>query len=88
MSNRINLFSTEFKDLGGSSYGYRVADDYDKEYHNFAPAMIVDDLKLLKYATETSEFSQFHDYLSDNQSGLSINDNWYDWEEVKHILQK
>ena len=88
MSNRICLYATEFKDLQGSSFGYRVADDYDKEYHNFAPKMITDDLALLQYAVETTEFSTFHDFLADNESGLSINDEWYDWEQVKHILQK
>ena len=88
MSNRICLYATEFKDYSGSSFGYRVADDYDKEYNNMSERMISDDMELLRYAVATSEFAEFHDFLSDNQSGLSINDVWYDWEEVKDILQK
>lgn len=87
MSNRIGLWSTTFKDPSGESYGFRVADDGDKAYYNFLEAPVNDDMEILKIAANTDEFSQFADFIVETHSGLSINDNWYSWEEIKEIFE-
>jgi hypothetical protein len=64
-----------------------VWDGYDKAYYNMLEHPVKDDMEILKVAIETNEFSQFADFLRDNQLGLIINDTWYDWEEIKEIFE-
>lgn len=87
MANRVYLLSTTFKDVSGESYGFRVSDEYDKAYYNMLEHLVNDDMKILKIAIETDEFSQFADFLRDNELGLTINDTWYDWSEIKEFFE-
>ena len=88
MSNRISLWSTTFVDSGSETYGFRVADDYDKEYYNDFPSPVKGDMEVLRLAVGLSEFSQFRDFLIEGECGMSINDNWYDWEDIEKILKE
>ena len=87
MSNRVYLLATKFVDSTGESFGFRVSDEYDKAYWNMGESLIENDLALLQTATDASEFEQFREFLVSNEMGLTINDTWYDWDEVKDILK-
>jgi len=87
MSNRVFLLSTTFVDCSGESYGFRVSDEYDKAYYNYLQLPVKDDMEILKVAIETDEFSQFADFLRDIESGLTINDTYYDWSQIKEFFE-
>jgi hypothetical protein len=87
MSNRVLLLATTFVDNSGESYGFRVSDEYDKAYYNNHPSPVKGDMEVLKLAIETDEFSQFADFLRDNELGLTVNDVYYDWSQIKEFFE-
>lgn len=94
MSNQVSLVRTEFRNMRDmdSSYGYRIFDNYDKAYYNTLDADQVpdDDLELLKFVTETAndDLSEgILDYLRMNEAGIDIDDTWYEYDQIRHILE-
>ena len=92
MSNQVCLMSTEFKDVDGVTYGFRIYDDYANVYDNNAEGFITDDMELLRQAFNASEnnpqVKELFNYLLEHQKGISINSTWYDWDEIKNIVVK
>lgn len=91
MSSSITLTGCEFKDVGGeASFGFRIADDYEKTYDNFGEALIKDDLELLKYAVECADEKSeaMFEFMNENEKGIEINGSWYDYEQVKDIITR
>jgi hypothetical protein len=91
MSNRADLVATQFVTKNGeSSYGYRLYDDYATIYSNYDAASIMDisDFDLLaKVKDEVSyEGKGILDYIREEKVGITINGNYYDWDEIKHIF--
>ena len=87
--NRPTLLSTTFVDMSvETSYGYRLFDDYGQTYCNIGSYLIEDDLELLQFAMENSDdYSRtLFKFLIEDQKGLNINNSWYDFDEIKHIL--
>jgi hypothetical protein len=73
---------------GSVAYGYTISDDNDMSFDNNAEAMIEDDMELLKYTISTADSSteDMLDFVRECEKGMDINDNWYDWEEIKEVL--
>lgn len=89
MSNNVQLVATTFENLDGSkTYGFRMYDGYTKVYDNNSETLITDDLQLLEYAIGCgdAEVTGMIDFLSENNTGLTINDVWYDYDEIKVLL--
>lgn len=89
MSNQVILNSMEFKDINGHvSYGYTISDNEDQDFNNSAKYMIEDDIKLLEYVVSDCGDSAQNilDFVKENEKGMLINDNWYDWNEIKETL--
>jgi hypothetical protein len=90
MSNRAILTSMKFEALSGDvCYGYTLSDQYALDFDNNAEAMIEDDLDLLRYAIKNAGNGgdEILDSVIENEKGILINDNWYDWDEIKDIMQ-
>lgn len=90
MSNRVNLNAVKMEYLDGTiAYGYTISDDYEMSFDNNAEAMIEDDLELLKYVKETADepTQAMLSFLEEEEKGISINDNWYDYEQIEKILK-
>ena len=90
MSNTLYLISTTFKNDadGEESYGYRIFDDYNRQYFNCWDKPIADDLELLKQAIfddgqEIDEMITLH-----SLHGFYINDNWYESEKIKPLVEQ
>lgn len=81
----INIIATEFKDLSnGSTFGYRIYNDYGKDYYNLLAEPLEDDMKILRLARMMNpEFFMTSDlrYLE-----LNINGNEYSYEDIKEYL--
>lgn len=89
MSNKVILNAIKMEYLNGTAvYGYTISDDNDMSFDNNAEAMIEDDMELLKYVIKTADSStkEMLDFIRDMEKGIDINDNWYDWEEIKEVL--
>lgn len=90
MSNRAILTAMKFEALSGDvCYGYTLSDQYALDYDNNAEHMIEDDLDLLRYAIKNAGTggSEILDSMTDNEKGIQINDQWYDWDEIKAIME-
>jgi len=88
--NSPALIATTFTDLSGHvSYGYRLYDNYGKTYCNMSSCLIEDDLELLQFAIrEEDEFSEtLFAFLSEEQQGLEINNEFYDFDLIKDVLK-
>lgn len=81
----INLIGTEFRDLtNGSTFGYRIYDNYGKDYYNLLNEPIEDDMKLFQLARiENPGFFFTSDW---RYFEININGNLYKFEDIKEYL--
>lgn len=92
MSNRAELVATRFVTKNGdSSYGYRLYDDYAAKYCNYHDPSIMDasDFDLLQLAIQEGTDgigSCLLGFIQDEELGITINDTYYDWDEIKHLF--
>jgi len=78
MSNSPHLESTTFTHFYREpDYGYTICDDC-------LEAPVEDDIELLKIAVENGD--SILDFCQDNESGIMVNQTWYDWEEIKEYF--
>jgi hypothetical protein len=87
--NRITIEPTIFEDSwGAKTYGYRIYDNYAKDYDDCMNNVPDDNFELLEYVVKNqSEIVQgMLDHVIATKSGLDIAGSWYDYDEVKHIL--
>lgn len=93
MSNPVNLNATRFEnymqDEDRVSFGWYMYDDENKTYANFGSYGFSDDLELLK--SLESELNDVSKALLlcvyDMKTGMNINGNWYDYEEIEEVLK-
>lgn len=91
MSSKVTLVSTKFESVTGTTFGFRLYDDYGQTYCNNMDAAewsVMDDMKLLNFALEniTDESDKILDNLKDMSEGITINGNYYDYEEIEQYL--
>lgn len=91
MSNRIKICPTEFTDIrtGVKSYGIRMFDDYDESYDDSWDTIPVKDLDIIKRVIEVGDktITAMIDYVIEHQQGICVGENWYDWDEIKHLFE-
>ena len=88
MSNRVTLQAVTFNYLNGSvSYGYILSDNYVTSIDSNAESLIKDDLDLLRYVFKTADTpaEELLYFIKETETGLCINDSWYDWENIKKL---
>ena len=98
MSNIVCIQRTKFINLdnkGNStseSYGFRMYDNYEFSYNNdfTLSEILLDDLALFKFIRENCiEDQRIADilyFLYENEIGLFIDDSFYEFSEIKNIL--
>jgi len=88
--NKITIQPTVFVNhpSGEQTYGYRIFDDYDQDYDNTWESIPDDDLEILGIVMDTGGKTAMEtiDYILSNQCGLFIGNEWYDWEQIKHLF--
>lgn len=87
MSNRVSFIRTEFKDYSGTSYGFRVSDDYSQSYGNLLEGSAsTDDAEFLQYVreNENDEISAQIEFSMEN--GAYIDAEFYDGYEFSQLL--
>ena len=91
--NYITLQATEFIDSpqGSVTFGFRMYDWEGKVYDNTWERIPDDDLDILRKVCEESADDEvvmaMFEYIWENETGIYIGDIWYDWEDIKDILE-
>ncbi len=96
MANKIYLQSMTFKSLTGTddATGFTLYDNYGKTYDNCSESLIKDELELLKYVVESNKsgddavITAIIDHLNEEEMGITINDIYYDYNDIKHIIKE
>lgn len=87
--NRPCLQATKFVNhpQGTVTHGWRFYDYYGQCYDNTLDSLPDDDLELLSIVTETKDETAVAmlNYLQENESGLYIGDEWYNWCDIKQM---
>lgn len=91
MSNPVTLVATTFNAhvCGTVTHGFRIYDNEGQSYDNNSESPISDDLELLDYAltVDSPDVQAIFDFLKENESGITINNQYYDWDEIKDHFQ-
>lgn len=91
MSNQVHIEPTRFINVRGGSYahGFRAYDYYAQTYNNTWASISDDDMEVLKLAIEDADdvLSDMLDYCRENKRGLYVGENYFDWDEIKHLLE-
>ena len=94
MSNCAGIKGTIFTDIhtGDLSYGYRIYDDYGQSYNNrLNEDQIKNDMVLLEqvcHNLEDTVAAGIIDCMIEDNYGITINGNYYDYEEIKDQLNE
>ncbi len=92
MSNKITIEPTKFENVrtGVITYGYRAYDNYDQAYGNTFDSIPDDDLDFLSQVNENADqnTSEMLCFVKENQCGLFIGSEWYDYEDIKETLEE
>lgn len=89
--NRPTLQATTFVNhpQGDVNFGWRFYDDYSQTYANCLECLIDDDLELLQEVMLNGDDVSWEilSFLHENGHGLYIGDNWYNWDDIKHLWE-
>lgn len=90
--NRVTLQLTIFENhpQGDRTYGCRIYDDYGQSYCNTWDSFPCDDLKALVMVIRSDTDETTHAILSsirEDETGIYIGDNWYEWDQIKHLFK-
>jgi len=90
MSNRISIDPTEFKNVktGDITFGVRVYDSYSNTYDNTWDSIPTDDKDIIKKVLECDNqlIKDIIDFGKQEQNGIDIDGNYYDWDEIKELF--
>ena len=96
MSNRLTIEPTEFHNIrtGKKTLGVRVYDDYDQQYLDAWDEIPDNDMdvleKLIKYTESYGDLGGVKDamldHVQENQKGVYIGGEWYDWDQIKSLF--
>ena len=90
MSNKVTIQPTVFLNHGTNekTFGVRVYDDYGQTYDNSWDSIPDDDMDILSKVAESDDdmISTMIDFIKENQKGILIGNQWYDWNEIKDII--
>ena len=91
MSNPLTIEPTEFVNVRNrqeKTFGVRVYDNYDQSYDNTWDLIPDDDMEILEkvIANNNEQMQAMLDYVKENECGISIGGEWYDWDEIKVVF--
>jgi hypothetical protein len=90
--NRITLQPTIFENhpQGDKTYGYRIYDNHGQTYCNTWESIPDDDVEILSMIMEDGDdiAQDILSFMHEQGSGLYIGDEWYDWDEIKHLFDE
>lgn len=91
MANLLTLQATKFINLPGGeeSLGFCLHDDYDTTYVNIVSDIPDNDFEFLQLVLKdyiNEQIDGMFLFCQENEKGLSINGNYYEWEEISHLF--
>ena len=94
MSNRATLQRCTFSDYPSEHkhFGYRLYDEYSQSYDNTLDETIfklepLDFLRDTVFRDNSDNVEAIFDNIRENQKGIYIDDNWFDWDEIQEIFK-
>ena len=93
MSNRVTIQPTIFENhpTGEKTHGFRFYDDYAQFYCNTLESPLPDnDLDMLRLVMDNLDDvgSAMIDYIIENEVGINIGGEWYDYEAIADIVNR
>jgi len=92
MSNRVCFVPTKFENLrsGSITYGFRAYDSYGQTYSNTWESIPDDDLDFLQMIfndyQDDAIIDEMFAYIISEKDGCEIDGEWFDWDQIKHIV--
>jgi len=91
MSNKVTIEPCEFVSArsGSVTKGFRMYDDHAQAYDNTWDSIPDDDMDVLDKVVSESDNVEVKDmllFLKENEKGLNIGGEWYDYEQIKEYL--
>jgi len=97
MSDKVNIQTTEFKNVpsGSVTRGVRVYDEQHSVYDNSWESIPQDDIEILEMLLELhpcrfgsrDEISQLMNDVSTMETGVIINGEEYEWDEISDLFE-
>jgi hypothetical protein len=99
MSNRVTMkqYTRTDKATGNMFKFIEVFDDYEYDFiclDDYQENFFDDELELLKFVIQVvidnpcTVMESLFDYVVENEMGISIENNWYDWNEIKDLFNE
>jgi hypothetical protein len=86
----LTIEPTIFKNVRAKTetYGFRIYDEYGKFYCNTWEDIPKNDMDVLEKVAETDDpdIKAMLTHIEENQEGVDIGGNWYDWSEIQGII--
>ena len=90
MSDRVTIQTTTFVNGNSAcrSIGMRFYDDYAQGYDNTWESLPDDDMDILTMALTSDDdiFIKMMEFVQESETGVIIGENYYDWDEIKHLF--
>ena len=99
MSNKIHFEPTKYKSVrtGSITYGCRIWDDGNATYTNTWECIPDDDMDVISKCiadfsgsgpfNTPDDFSNMMNCVEEEEDGVYVGDEWYEWEQIKHFFQ-
>jgi hypothetical protein len=90
--NKVTIQPTIFENhpQGTKTFGYRMYDDYGQTYLNTWESIPDDDIDILTMIIDSEDEIEVAmiNHLLDRCQGLFIGDEWYEWDQIKHLFDE
>jgi len=91
MSNCATITGTMFTDIhnGNVSYGFRISDDYGTAFGYTPEDSVRKDMQLLEQVLlfmDDSVIAGIIDCVIEDEFGMTINGNFYEYAEIKDVI--
>lgn len=91
MSNIATIQPTIFQNHGteNKTYGVRVYDNYGQAYDNTWDSIPDDDMEILRLIKDNDNeiISAIIDFVVEEEEGIMIGEEYYEWDIIKDILK-
>lgn len=92
MSNLVCVDSITFVNnkTKEKTFGACIYDGYGKGYVNDLESVVDNDLELLKILVDSDDevIQGIIGHVRESEKGMMLCDTWYDWDEIKNVLDK
>lgn len=76
-----------------TTYGVRISDDHATGFIDTWDKIPLTDLEVLELiatseGNNSDEVNEFMNHIDETESGVTIDEHYYDWDEIKHLFRE